>query len=144
MEYFHKGTKWYGIRPFSRKQSHVVTELSHYLLHLSWDEEPEETREYHDNKTMAVLYPSIVLFMIADKLTLPEEAILSRMTTLDNGSSEENADSYTCTNECTTPTQKIIELSQCTNMTQMHLPHSTCPQHAYMDGATGPFSICVS
>ena len=93
MKYFHKDTKWYGIRPFSRKQSHVVTELNHYLLHLSWDEEPEETREYHDSKTIAVLYPSIVLFMIADKLSLPEEAALSRMTTPDNGNSEENADS---------------------------------------------------
>ena len=83
MKYFHKVTKWYGIRPFSQKQSHLVTELNHYLLHLSWDEEPEETREYHDSKTIAVLYPSIVLFMIADKLSLPEEAALSRMTTPD-------------------------------------------------------------
>ena len=45
-------------------------------------------------------------------------------------------------NGCTTATQKIIELSQCTNMAQTYLPHSTCPQHAYMDGAT--HASCLS
>ena len=79
MKYFHKDTKWYGIRQFSHKQTHVVTELHHYLLHLSWDEEPEETRAYHDSKTAAVVFPSIDLFVIADKMNLPEEAGLSRM-----------------------------------------------------------------
>ena len=35
-------------------QRHIITELNHYLLHRSWDEEPEEMRGYLDSKTTAV------------------------------------------------------------------------------------------
>ena len=93
IKYYHKDTKWYGIRPFSPKQRHVITEVNHCLLHLSWDEEPEEMRGYHDSKTTAVLYPSIVLLMITDKLNLTEEVALSRMTTPDDCSFKESAES---------------------------------------------------
>ena len=72
--------------------SQTETELNHYLLHLSWDEEPEEMHGYHNSKTTAVLYPSIVLLMISDKLNLTEEAALSRMTTPDDCSFKQSAE----------------------------------------------------
>ena len=48
---------------------------------------------YHNSKSTAVLYPSIVLLMITDKLNLTEEAALSRMTTPDDCSFKESAES---------------------------------------------------
>ena len=48
---------------------------------------------YHNSKTTVVLFPSIVLLMISDKLNLTEEAALSRMTTPDDCSFKESVES---------------------------------------------------
>ena len=44
-------------------------------------------------KTTVALLPSIILLMISDKLNLTEEAALSRMTTPDDCSLKESAES---------------------------------------------------
>ena len=78
--YWLKSAKYYGLIPFtSHKQISVYSELHHYLLHISWDEQPNETRTYHDNKTIAILYHSVVLLMIAEKLNTTEEAALDKL-----------------------------------------------------------------
>jgi hypothetical protein len=83
IQYNRKVSLYYYIIPFQRKQMYVYSELCHYLEHISWDEDPCKTKAYHTQKVWAVIYLSVALLMISDKLKISHAEAYIKMQSLD-------------------------------------------------------------